>query len=309
MANRTSSQLAAAKARQASNKGTPAPTGSLPALQSSLTKTSAPTVTDPYSTKEYKSLQDSLTGSMAPTADEQAATTALGNIDKEQSDLALSSKLGISNVEGQAIPMGFVTGQTAAINKQTGLASEAISAKAVPLKTQLAALQAQRQAAQDVAKEQIAEYQNKIQYQTAQQQTAASKAESDRTFSENQRQFNAQEGRLSAAQGSSGSAATTRQNSALNALLEKAATMPSGGREWAQSVAKQYGVDPNAVAQVTSQNGWETAFNPKFGQSGGAGGKQAASYASDGSYTYNEKDRNTGKVIFYDEQGRPFVNE
>lgn len=48
--------------------------------------------------------------------------------------------------------------------------------------------------------------------------------------------------------------------SALNSLLEKAAQMPSGGREWAASVAKTYGVNPADVATATAQNGWEGAY-------------------------------------------------
>lgn len=46
----------------------------------------------------------------------------------------------------------------------------------------------------------------------------------------------------------------------LNSLLERAAQMPSGGREWAASVAKTFGVDPADVANATAQNGWESAY-------------------------------------------------
>lgn len=46
----------------------------------------------------------------------------------------------------------------------------------------------------------------------------------------------------------------------LDSLLEKAASMGSGGREWAESVAKQYGVDPAQIKAVTKQDGWEAAY-------------------------------------------------
>lgn len=46
----------------------------------------------------------------------------------------------------------------------------------------------------------------------------------------------------------------------LDSLLEKAASMGSGGREWAESVAKQYGVDPAQIKAVTKQDGWESAY-------------------------------------------------
>jgi len=53
---------------------------------------------------------------------------------------------------------------------------------------------------------------------------------------------------------------STTAVTALNSLLEKAAQMPSGGREWAASVAKTYGVNPADVAKATAQNGWEGAY-------------------------------------------------
>lgn len=53
---------------------------------------------------------------------------------------------------------------------------------------------------------------------------------------------------------------STTAVTALNSLLEKAAQMPSGGREWAASVAKTYGVNPSDVARATAQNGWEGAY-------------------------------------------------
>lgn len=46
----------------------------------------------------------------------------------------------------------------------------------------------------------------------------------------------------------------------LNSLLEKAAQMPEGGREWAASVATTYGVNPQDVVNATQQNGWESAY-------------------------------------------------
>ena len=130
---------------------------------------------------------------MNPTQEELAATKSLGDIEQEQANLGLSTKLGIQNVEGQAIPMGFVTGQTAALNKASGLASEAISQKALPLKTQLANLQAKRQAAQDIAKQQMSEYQAKVSDERARQAAAESARQFGLTQSENIRQFNVQQ--------------------------------------------------------------------------------------------------------------------
>lgn len=65
---------------------------------------------------------------------------------------------------------------------------------------------------------------------------------------------------LQAKQKSLATSGSTTKVSALNSLLEKAAQMPSGGREWAASVAKTYGVNPADVATATAQNGWESAY-------------------------------------------------
>jgi len=114
-----------------------------------------------------------------------------------------------------------------------------------------------------VAKQQLGEYQNRLAYQQKQAEAEQSKATSQRDFAEKQMEFDIEQARL---RSTTGTTAMSRENTALNALLERAAQKPSGGREWAASVAAQYGVDPNKVRAVTAQNGWETAFNAKFGQ-------------------------------------------
>jgi len=53
---------------------------------------------------------------------------------------------------------------------------------------------------------------------------------------------------------------STSSVSNLNSLLERAAQMPSGGREWAASVAGTFGINPADVVAATQQNGWEQAY-------------------------------------------------
>ena len=48
--------------------------------------------------------------------------------------------------------------------------------------------------------------------------------------------------------------------SKLDSLLTQAAKMPSGGREWAASVASKYGVNAEDVKSATTANGWEEAY-------------------------------------------------
>ena len=271
---RTPKQLAEAKARQAANKAKDAGK-SLSALKSSLSKPkasdvkskSSKSVYDPYSSSEYKGISKSLSESMNPTQEELAASKSLGDIEQEQANLGLSTKLGIQNVEGQAIPMGFVTGQTAALNKASGLASEAISQKALPLKTQLANLQAKRQAAQDIAKQQMSEYQAKVSDERARQAAAESARQFGLTQSENIRQFdvqqaekarefNAEQARL---RSTAGTTASTKKSENIKALLTKAANMSSGGDQWAIKNAGLYGLQPQEV-QPYLQGNWGDGY-------------------------------------------------
>lgn len=80
---------------------------------------------------------------------------------------------------------------------------------------------------------------------------------SDREYNEKVKALELQAKQKALSGGGSGS---TTAVTALNSLLEKAAQMPSGGREWAASVAKTYGVNPADVASATAQNGWEGAY-------------------------------------------------
>jgi len=54
-----------------------------------------------------------------------------------------------------------------------------------------------------------------------------------------------------------------KQQAAIQTLLNRAANMPSGGREFAQQQANQMGL---GNISAYTPNGWENAYNPNFGQ-------------------------------------------
>lgn len=62
---------------------------------------------------------------------------------------------------------------------------------------------------------------------------------------------------------SSGTSGTNKNQTAIQALLNRAANMPSGGREYAQQQATAMGL--GNISSYTP-NGWENAYNPNFGQ-------------------------------------------
>lgn len=75
--------------------------------------------------------------SLKPSKEETQAETTLNN-------LIQSEELGVKNVEKQAIPLGFIQGQSERLRNQA-------TEQAIPLKLQLATLQARRQATSEVA--------------------------------------------------------------------------------------------------------------------------------------------------------------
>lgn len=77
----------------------------------------------------------------AVTPEEQEAQTTLAN-------LLASKELGLQAIREKAIPIQFITGQEAAVERRAAV-------KALPLQAQIATLQARRQSALDVAKSRL----------------------------------------------------------------------------------------------------------------------------------------------------------
>lgn len=84
----------------------------------------------------------------------------------------------------------------------------------------------------------------------------------DRAFEQSKLESDRQYELSRAAAGRAGGNASQTK---LDDLLTRASQMGEGGREWAASVASQYGVDPAAVSRLTAKDGWEKAYNTSFG--------------------------------------------
>lgn len=87
---------------------------------------------------QLKAVQKSLEKAMKPGKEETAATKALGDLDT-------SKTLGLNKIKSEPQAMPFITGQSRELERS-------VEDKAMPLKVQLAALQARRQASVDVAR-------------------------------------------------------------------------------------------------------------------------------------------------------------
>jgi len=147
-------------------------------------------------TGQLKSLQKEYQSTLAPTADETATSTSLDN-------LISSRDLGIVKVNAQPIASDFTQGQGAGLIRQT-------AAQAQPLEQKLARLQATRASAADVLKAKLGFETTNVQTQIAEKAAKDAKKAQEKTFAEQQRQFNTnfglqqqQENRLAGQQGSS----------------------------------------------------------------------------------------------------------
>ena len=82
--------------------------------------------------------------------------------------------------------------------------------------------------------------------------------------------------------------------SKLDSLLTQAAKMSSGGREWAVSAAKKYGVSPDDVKSATAANGWESDYRKSDT------GNQATAVKQIGDWVYfsdgTRENQSTGEV-------------
>lgn len=92
----------------------------------------------PYETPEYKALQQAYADSLKITPEEEANQESLNTLNA-------SLATGTANIGNQPIPMGFITGQQASVEKRA-LALEQ------PLQAKAALLQSKRIAAQDASK-------------------------------------------------------------------------------------------------------------------------------------------------------------
>jgi hypothetical protein len=123
------------------------------------------------SSPQLEALQKQYTESLAPGAGETEASTQLQNI-------ITSKELGVAKSEAEPMAQGFVTGQSAALEKSAAL-------KSLPLQTKLANLQAQRQSAADVLKTSLGFETEKLGAQRSAYESEAALAEQRREFNQN----------------------------------------------------------------------------------------------------------------------------
>jgi len=115
----------------------------------------APAPAAPQVPSQLEALRKSYLGTFGATPEETAASKSLADIQARQATLAASEGLGLEKVSRQAIPMPFITGQQAAVQRQTAALQKALEAEAMPLTTQLALKQAERERQQKMLEAEI----------------------------------------------------------------------------------------------------------------------------------------------------------
>jgi hypothetical protein len=82
--------------------------------------------------------------SLKPTEEESNLQKQIDALNKQATDLGASEQMGLTNIEGKPIPMPFITGQKAQIQRQSASALTGLAAQQKPLLDRLAQLQADR---------------------------------------------------------------------------------------------------------------------------------------------------------------------
>lgn len=104
---------------------------------------------------QRQALMGQISSAMLPTEEELATSKKLQELQAQQANIAASEQLGLNKIEDQPIAMNFITGQQAALQRQAAAQSGALQAQQIPLQTQLAMIQAERQRKADIAKVQL----------------------------------------------------------------------------------------------------------------------------------------------------------
>jgi len=131
-------------------------------------------------TTRLRELESRALATLTPSEEELGAQRQLSNI-------ATSRELGIAKTKEQPIESAFVTGQGAAITRRTAL-------QAMPIETQLAQLQARRQAAQDVLSTTLGFEQAEVSRQSEAQRFAQERRLQQQQLQIQQQQFGSQQG-------------------------------------------------------------------------------------------------------------------
>lgn len=103
-------------------------------------------------TKGMETIQNAILGAQRPSEEETEAMQRLRTLETQQANLGAGLQQGVADVRGQPIAQHFLTGQEAALERQSLARMGGLEAMTLPIKTQLANIQARRSAALDVAK-------------------------------------------------------------------------------------------------------------------------------------------------------------
>lgn len=106
--------------------------------------------------------------SLKPSSEEQETDKKLKDINAQLQNIAASRELGVAQILERPIALQFQTGQIANLQRQATAQATALEAQTVPLRDQLARLQAERQNRSEINKYQLGNLQSE--YQNLQEQ-------------------------------------------------------------------------------------------------------------------------------------------
>jgi murein DD-endopeptidase MepM/ murein hydrolase activator NlpD len=128
-----------------------APTTTPATSTSTVKPPTAPQATTPTQPSQIDTLRQQYTASLEMSPEEADLQRRLADIQSQQAALQASEALGIEKVSDQPIAMNFITGQSAAIQRQAAARQQALMAQAQPITQELAIRQAQRELTQQRA--------------------------------------------------------------------------------------------------------------------------------------------------------------
>lgn len=130
------------------------------------------------------------------SGEETQAQSQIDALTAQEAAIEAGAREGITNVEGQPIAQGFITGQSAGIQKMANSRLESVAAQKIPLNLQLARAQSQRQAALDVAKNRLSNisekrrlYEDRRKERKSDLRYNQERADADRKFEEDKRRY------------------------------------------------------------------------------------------------------------------------
>lgn len=193
--------------------------------------------------QQEEALQREIERMSQPSAEELAAQAQEDELTAKEAAIKAGVQRSTAEISSQPIPYGFVTGQSAAVERRANADLGTIAAQKIPITQRLANEQARRAAALDVVKTTSAraasrtdratdrryDYQSETRKNKREdEKTTYDRAQAEKKYNEDVRQFGVTEARLRQNANSSSNSPLSRENLAAGEAKLKASMGPDG---------------------------------------------------------------------------------